>query len=330
MEISVTSDDQGQLRKFPDPIVTAKEDRCFQPYVSVLCDGEKFRMWYNMAVSERESCIGYLESLNGIQWKKPSLLLNIPGGVVFGASVLEDLSDGKERRYKLAYWNKGLRIACSYNGLDWKLIVPEAVIKEAGDIVSIMRDPKTSLYHSFFKVNSLPEDGYCGKTPNAPEGYRRCVGHSVSKDCLIWSNVERIIKPDEYDEGITEFYGLSGVRRIKNFLIGFLKVLRDDLSCDHDGPANGIGYTVLAWSYDDGKTWERARQPFFDRNKEPVAWDHAVSWIDCSVEIDDTMYLYYGGYARGHKIGKFSERQIGVAFMKSNEWLNILYSFNVQ
>src|SRR5262245_48038419 len=36
-------------RRLPRPILTGKEDKCFQPYISVLRDPQtrRFRMWYN-------------------------------------------------------------------------------------------------------------------------------------------------------------------------------------------------------------------------------------------------------------------------------------------
>ncbi len=94
-------------------------------------------------------------------------------------------------------------------------------------------------------------------------------------------------------------------------LVGFLKVLRDDLPADPDGRVAGIGYSVLVWSH-DGTIWHRDREPYFDRNPEPGSWDHAMAWIDCPLPVGDEVYLYYGGYARGHKVEPATERQVGL------------------
>jgi hypothetical protein len=169
-------------------------------------------------------------------------------------------------------------------------------------------------------VDSTPADGYKGRTPNAQEGYRRCVGQSVSQDCLHWAPPRRIIKPDQNDEGITEFYSIGGVVARGDLLLGLLKVLRDDLPCEPGGPANGIGYTVLAWTR-DGENWQRDREPFFDRNDQPGAWDRAMAWMDCQVLVGEDIYLYYGGYARGHKVERFIERQIGLARLKRDRYV---------
>src|SRR6202035_606611 len=104
-------------------------------------------------------------------------------------------------------------------------------------------------------------------------------------------------------------------------LIGLLKVLRDDLGCDAGGPAEGIGYTALAWTR-DGENWHRDRDPFFDRNHEQGTWDHAMAWMDCQLLVGDEVYLYYGGYARGHKVERFTERQIGVVRMKRDRYVS--------
>lgn len=179
------------------------------------------------------------------------------------------------------------------------------------DISSLARDPIRNRYLAVFGMPSTKEDGYQGRTPNAPEGYRRCVGQSVSPDGVKWEPPRRIIKPDAQDEGITEFYSIGGVVARGGLLIGLLKVLRDDLPCDPDGPKQGIGHTVLAWTR-DGESWQRDRQPFFDRNLTPGSWDHAMAWGDCQLLVGDELYLYYGGYARGHKVERETERQIGL------------------
>ena len=97
--------------------------------------------------------------------------------------------------------------------------------------------------------------------------------------------------------------------------------MRDDLPADPDGPVKGIGYTVLAWSR-DGEHWVRDREPFLPRNPEPGTWDHAMTWGDCQLITDDATYIYYGGYARGHKVERFTERQIGLARMKRDRYVS--------
>jgi hypothetical protein len=170
-------------------------------------------------------------------------------------------------------------------------------------------------------VQSTPADGYKGSTPNAQEGSRRLVGQSVSDDCIHWTPARRIITADAQDEGITEFYSIGQVIARAGLLIGLLKVLRDDLAAEPDGERKGIGYTCLAWTR-DGETWHRDRKPFMDRNPQPGAWDRAMTWGDCLLPVDDEFFIYYGGYARGHKVERYKERQIGFARLKRDRMVS--------
>jgi len=99
-----------------------------------------------------------------------------------------------------------------------------------------------------------------------------------------------------------------------------VRVLRDDLACDPGGAPDGIGYSVLATSR-DGHTWQRYREPFLDRNQQAGTWDHAMSWIGGALPVDDEMFFYFGGYARGHKIAADTQRQIGLARMKRDRYV---------
>jgi hypothetical protein len=142
---------------------------------------------------------------------------------------------------------------------------------------------------------------------------------STSTDLIHWTEPRYIITPDEKDEGETQFYCMGGVIARGDLLVGMVRVLRDDLPADPGGPVAGIGYTTLVWSR-DGVHWERDRTPFLDRG-EPGTWDHAMSWIDCQLPVGEEVFLYYGGYARGHKVERFTERQIGLARMRRDRYV---------
>src|SRR3954451_8490000 len=214
--------------RLPRPIVTAAEDSCFQPYVSVLRDPrtKRFRMWYNSADDAAKSHIGYLESEDGVHFIRPHRELADPSGlpVGFGAYVVDDGPDSADpgRRYKLAWENGGLFTATSPDGLRWTAPIKTPVLKDIGDIVALSRDPIRGRYLLTCKVHSTPEDGYKGRTPNAKEGYRRLVGQSVSCDGIAWSAPRRIIVADDKDEGVPEFYGIGPVLERGGPLIGLL------------------------------------------------------------------------------------------------------------
>ena len=311
-------------RDLAQPVVTAAEDHNFQPYVTVLCDPStsRYRMWYGVPVNGGQSHLALIESPDAVHFTRPHLVLDDPGYINFGASILDEglaFADSS-KRFKFAYYHDGLRIACSPDGHQWKLPQSAPVVIGINDIVHLARDQTRSRYVAVFGFPSSPSDAFQGKPHHAKEGYRRCVGQSVSSNCVDWTPPRRIIAPDARDEGITEYYSIGGVVNRGSTLVGLLKVLRDDLPCDPGGPVEGIGYSVLAWS-NDGETWQRDREPFLDRNHEPGSWDHAMSWIDCQLPVGDDVYLYYGGYARGHKVERFKERQIGLVRLKRDRYV---------
>jgi len=295
-------------RQLPGPVVTGPEDRCFQPYVTVLRDPDsrRFRMWYGVPESASQSHLAYIESADGVRWQRPHRVLADPGRIDFGASIIDDGPREKDpaRRYKYGWWNAGgLQVAASPDGLNWKPLAPGVVLRHNHDINSIHWDPIRG--HYIAMVSSYGPGG-------AWKGNRRHTFQSVSRDLLRWEAPWPVVTPDDsVDPGETQFYCMSGLLARGQTLVGMLKVLRDDLPADPGGPVAGIGYTTLAWSH-DGRTWTRDREAFFDRDPRPGAWDHAMAWIDCQLPLGDELFLYYGGYARGHKVDRFTERQIGL------------------
>ena len=170
--------------RLPEPIVTAAEDKCFQPYVSVLRDPEtrRFRLWYNTAIDSTNSHIGYMESDDGVNFLRPHRELLDPCGlpVGFGAYVVDAGPDFPDpaKRYRLAWEKGGLFTAFSPDGLKWTATQRQQVLGGIGDIIALSRDPIRNRYLLTCKVNSRPEDGYKGSTPNAKEGARRLVSRS--------------------------------------------------------------------------------------------------------------------------------------------------------
>lgn len=325
----------------PNPIVTGEEDGCFQPYLSVLRDPitRRFRMWYGARTEARstmESRLAYLESNDGIRWNRPHRLLTTPV-IQFGASVLDEGPSypDRARRFKFGWYapptaigasrpagdpRGGLKVAASPDGLTWKQMFPEGsvddiVLRHNHDINSIFRDTLRDRYVATVSIATT------GKTWS---GTRRVTLQSVSKDLLHWETPWYVLTPDDrLDEGQTQFYAMDGFLIRGGLWIGMVKVLRDDLKANDppDPPdAYGIGYTTLAWSR-DGEHWVRDRETFFDRDPRKGTWDHAHAWIDEQLPVGDQVYLYYGGYARGHKVNRFEERQIGLVRMQRDRYV---------
>lgn len=302
--------------RLPEPVVTGPVDKCFQPYVSVLREaGGRFRIWYGVPESASQSHLATMTSADGIRWERPHRVLADPGHIQFGVSILDDGVRERDpvRRFKYGYWDDGgLQIATSPDGLAWTRMAGGPVIRHDHDINSIHWDPIRKRYTAL--VSSYT-------TGPTWAGQRRIPMQSVSDDLVHWREPWRIITPDDEDPGETQFYCMSGLLARGGLLIGLVKVLRDDLKVENAPPGGyGLGYTTLAWSR-DGERWTRDRTPFMDRNARVGAWDHAMTWGDCQLLVGDRAYIYYGGYARGHKVERFTERQIGLARMPRDRYV---------
>jgi hypothetical protein len=326
-------------RKVEVPILTSAGYGVTQPYLGVARDPQsgRIRLWYN-----RGPAIWTCESEDGIHFGAPQVAWDVKRG--YGVSIVDDGKSARDpqRRFKLANWqsdgknddspldNGGMYVGFSAEGLRWTPEPANPVLKTyptaypnfekhgVGDTVDAFWDPVRRRYAAAVKVHALPEDGFA-PAPKAGRIFRRLVAMTTSSDFVHWEKPWRIHVPDSRDEGRLEFYGMGGSHARGPLLIGLVRILRDDLPCDPGGPTDGIGYTALATSR-DGVKWERFREPFIDRSPEP-GWDHAMAWSSAVLPVGDELFIYYGGYARGHKIEAAKERQIGVARMKRDRYV---------
>lgn len=307
----------------PNPIIKGKEDRCYQPYMTILHDeaASKFRMWYGGYTGDDNSyrsCISYMESADGIHWDRPARILDDPAPIQFGTCVVDDgpSAANPTERYKYAWWKDGgLKIATSPDGLVWTPMTSDPVLKANHDITGLFYDPVRKHYVATVSVYR-PGDTWAEN--------RRVTMHSFSADLRTWTTPHHVVLPyPSVESGIVQFYAMDGYLVRGDLLIGMVKVLRDDLKADNppDPPdAYGVGYTALAWSR-DGVTWTRDTTHFFDPDPRQGAWDHAHAWIDDQVAAGDEVYLYYGGYARGHKVNRYEERQIGIVTIPRDRYV---------
>lgn len=304
---------------------------------------QKFRMWYNIFNTSPKvprTAYAIAESTDGIEWQRPSLHLVEAGGSKqnnlfhvdyapkgsLGLGLVDDGPNAAEpgRRFKLIYQKLagnepgGLAAAYSADGVRFEGWDDQPVLKGPGDIVDACWDPLKSRYLICYKLGANPKtDGYRGSTPNQKEGGRRLVGQSESRDFTHWSKPRRIIVPNPKEPGMWEFYGM--VPQVRGDLyLGFLRILRDDLPANEGGPVKGIGWTELCTSR-DGEHWVRHREPFLDRNPQPNTWDRAFAWVGDCVTVGQEEFIYYGGYAEGHKPGT---RQIGLAKLRKNGFVS--------
>jgi hypothetical protein len=306
----------------PNPIITGKEDHCVAPYMTVVRDAGtgRFRIWYNVYKEKHKdgtARFAYMESEDGIRWIRPHRVLEEPGPIQFGCSVIDE-GPGfaePERRFKLAWWNAGgLMIAASADGLRWSMLKPYPVVRHNHDINNVFHDAVRDRYVATISVY-IPGPDW--------SGLRRTTMQTASRDLIDWEKPWYVLSADDrVDEGQTQFYAMNGYLRRGGLLIGLVKVLHDDWTAPEtpDG-AFGVGYTTLAWTR-DGKHWVRDLEPFFEPDPNPDAWDHAHAWLDFQLPVDDEVYLYYGGYKYGHKMDRWEGRQIGLVRMPRDRYVS--------
>jgi len=307
----------------PNPMVTGKEDGCFQPYMTIIKDDAtgRFRMWFGARTEDMNSSrshIGYLESKDGVHWDRPARILSDPAPIQFGVSVIDEGAafSRPEARYKFGwYMDGGLKIATSPDGYAWTALGADPVLRHNHDITSLFYDP---LRKRYMATISVVREG------DAWKGRRRLTMQSYSQNLRDWSPPHYVVVPDATrDEGETQFYAMDGFLTRGELIVGMVKVLRDELKADtppEPSDQYGMGYTELAWSR-DGETWVRDPEPYFRPNPEKGTWDHAHAWIDDQLLVGDQTYLYYAGYARGHKVNRFEERQIGLLTIKRDRYV---------
>lgn len=307
----------------PNPIVTGKEDGCFQPFFSVVRDAGngRFRIWYGIRrddFNQARSHIGYMESADGIRWLRPHRVLADPSEIQFGSSVIDEgpAFAKPAERFKYAWWyGGGFKIATSPDGLAWTPISTNVLIAHNHDITGVHWDPLRQRYVATVSFHI---------TGPTWSGTRRITQQSASTNLVHWMKPWIVVAPDDkLDQGETQFYAMDGYLTRGDLIIGMVKVLRDDLKADNPPEprdAYGLGYTTLAWTR-DGEHWTRDRETFFDRHPQKGAWDHAHAWIDEQLPVGDEVFLYYGGYKSGHKVNRFEERQIGLVKMKRDRYV---------
>ena len=204
----------------PNPIVTGKEDGCFQPYMTIIRDPEtkRFRIWYGHRVEDfnaGRSHIGYMESEDGIHWERPPRVLKDPGPIQFGVSVIDRGSAYKPtaERFAYAWWmGGGLRVAGSPDGLAWTPLSEGVILPHNHDINSIFYDP---IRERHIATLSVYREG------DAWSGKRRVTMQSSSNNLLDWTTPHHVILPDDaHDDGETQFYAMDGYLARGNLLIG--------------------------------------------------------------------------------------------------------------
>lgn len=143
------------------------------------------------------------------------------------------------------------------------------------------------------------------------------IGIITSKDFTHWEKPQIVLTPN-LDAGMEEFNMLK-IKVVGNLYLGFLRVLRDDLAATPGMPVGGTGTTELASSR-DGLNWIRHPGKFIDRSPVEGRWDHAMAYYADSITVGDKEFIYYSGYAEGHKT--YYDRKVGMAMLRKNGYVS--------
>lgn len=333
--------------KYPgNPVLVADkpwEGRISYVYGTVLPNenGKGYRLWYQSWLGEYTNM--YATSRDGLTWEKPELgIIDFKGSKannIFFRRTKEDhlpqviftpWEKDPNRRYKLLNYDygrtkpnnlvSGFYGAYSADGIHWKDVVRNPVLKDPGDVSNFVWDSYTDRYIGYPKIFT------------SVRGFnRRCVGFSATKDFENWPSTQLILVPDEEDDSWvsiqnqrTEFYGLSAFPYESGY-IGFLWIFRIT-----DGANDGPIYCEIVSSR-DGINW--VRQEVFDGKRVPIlpvgpkdTWDQGMVFSTNHPLVENNMIkLWYGGSNVTHSApdGDYSRSGIGLATLRKDGFASL-------
>lgn len=314
-------------RTRPAPVLEADqpwEGSRVYVYGSVLRDpgtGE-FRLWYlgrpgrsaipNLTPTLRTNGYDltlYATSRDGVAWTKPALGLHAFNGstannIIFdlhSPSVLFDpFERNPARRYKMLGCFRGAyHAAVSPDGLRWTATPPDRGVITSADTITLTQHPVTGEYLAYHKRSD-------------PQG--RTVWLARSRDFLNWTEPERVLAADDFDNAWTstpnqrtDIYNMSVFPHAAGF-IGLPAVFRitrmrekseiKPEQSSHDGPLD----IQLATSR-DGRTWQRTtpRVAIIPRGA-PGTFDGGamLGVTSTAIHTDRETWVYYTAINTGH------------------------------
>ena len=285
------------------------------PYVygTVLQDGGKLRLWYQVLTRGNHVC--YAESADGIQWSKPelgiidydgskanNLLVSAyqpeaaGGGHCHNPSViLRPGEQDPQKRYALYGFDGQCghpRVAFSPDGMHWRYAAETEKLFSSSDVVNFFYDPYQVHYAATWKTRNRRG---------------RAVGIAWSKDGLTWTKPFEgpIFAADDLDPDATQIYGMPvfpyqglyigqpWIYSARYFRFGEYSV--EKLHEAQDDSPRTID-VQLAWSW-DLVNWTRPpeRGVLIVRGAKGT-WDGGmIVTAHAPVIVGDKLYFYYGG-----------------------------------
>lgn len=286
-------------------------------HISVLPEATGLRAWYtaNTQGSRRDRVLCTAVSADGLTWTKPDDG-PLGGNRVYAqqewadatgrtpqqfglAGILPDPQAATpEERYKALLYMKdtttevnGFWLVTSLDGLRWQRRA-ESVIPSEGDSSRFMRDPQRRRWLFTCRRHRMYSD------LRAKRPWKRTISLAESEDCIHWTTLTPIIKPDDDDPPDAQFYNLLIVPR-GNLYLGFLTVYHTGV--ERMDVQLAVSRDLLHWER-PGK-----REPFLSPGPLGSWDDRSVSLAHSAPYVQgDRLWWWYSGAATGH-----GSRQVG-------------------
>ena len=292
-------------------------------YGTVLNDGGRYRMWYQAWPEDWNgddiSLVGYAESDDGINWKKPNLGLVDYGGKdnnlcnlgLHSPSIFIDPHAPSTHRYRAAGFTQPGRIggfevvrdgyytAHSADGLYWEQDSKEPTWGfDSGDVI-------TSIYHpgQDRAIVALKRNYRVGAIPRRTIWGAELVGSE-------WSGINSLLIPDEFDDVAAvsrgyasgDYYGM-GMMPAGKGTVGFIWQFRHSLprTAGYDSGVFGPVDVSLAYQSGRGDRWLHSfgRKDFISH--DDMSWGSGgIYTASCPVEAGDEQRLYFSSALHTH------------------------------
>ena len=300
-------------------------------YGTVLHDSEKFQMWYR--IHRHPWALGYAESVDGLNWRKPNLglvwmngskqnnIINTEWGWTF-TCFLDLHETDPAHRYKACYGDRRKARAClahSPDGIHWTPYNGgEPVTSRAADTCNqLLWDSDAKVYRLFTRTDF-------GSNAGAGEirGTRGMTNPDIKEDPTNWTTV-RSWKFDR--EGAEEpkrrqIYQLTDwIYEGVHFALLFVFEWPDDLSeGGHDlykrHERNVLTfYIATSRDADDWDlSWVYAEKPLVPRGPDGSFDKDWVQPSSIFITHNDQHWIYYAGSKERHGMSPY-EQSIGIA-----------------
>lgn len=328
----------------PEPVLigdTAADSLGAHIYGSVHHDQGVYRMWYQATAPEwsrhDSPGVGYVESDDGITWRKPALNLVEHNGSKANnlcdlgihqpsISILPGAPESRryfatgciDARYQTEFCHRDARppigggyyCAHSDDGLRWKLESPDPIWQ------GHWADNIWSAWHPARNHIQVLAKHTCPRLGIMRRNYWEC-----KREGDQWSPLRMSLIPDEFDDVaarargyVSGDYNGLGLLPAKRSSVGFIQTHRNrlpyrDHACGRSQGVYGVLDMTLAWQEDEGACWvHMPGRPDFMAS-EDIPW--AGGMVFCASNVcafGDEQRLYISGTSESHGIIPRGER----------------------